>query len=446
MGTLKSFFKYVSLNILGMAALSCYILADTFFIAKALGANGLAALNLSISVFSMISAVGLMLGIGGGTKFAILRSQSPNQKDSSIFTSITSLGMLLGLGSMAAGIFFSKPLAKALGADAYTLPLTAVYLQVILCFAPFFIFNNILLAFVRNDGSPKLCMTAMITGSLCNVVLDYVFMFPLQMGMFGAAFATGLAPVISLGILSLHFIKKKNSFGLNRKKIHIKLALSALPLGITSFIAELSSGIVLVIFNLQLLRISGNVGVAAYGIIANIALVCVAVFTGIAQGIQPLISHAYGAGDKPSLFKVKRYALLLSLALALLFYVTGTLFSDGIVHVFNSEGNLELAAIAEHGIAIYFLGFMFLGINMTSAAFYSAAAKPAIGIWTALIRGCLAILPLSLILPRFLGIDGVWLAFVLSEVFACLYLVGAAFMQRKKSKLSAELLVDSSFI
>ena len=303
----REFFRYVGLNVLGMIGLSCYILADTYFVSKALGTSGLAALNLAISVYSVINATGLMMGAGGGTRFSIFMFQGHENEARRVYTRTVGLALAAGGVFLLAGLFCAPAIAALLGADADTMDKTTAYLRVILCFAPCFIMNNTLLAFVRNDGNPRLSMTAMLTGSLANIVLDYLFMFPFSMGMSGAAIATGLAPVISMGVLFLHLFSKKSTLSILRCRWSLREAISILSPGVSSFITELSSGIVLMVFNLVILSLAGNIGVAAYGIVANLALVVAAVFTGIAQGLQPLASRSYGAGDGNALKLVFRY-------------------------------------------------------------------------------------------------------------------------------------------
>ena len=412
------FFKYVSLNVLGMVGLSCYILADTFFISKALGAQGLAALNLAISIYSIIHASGLMLGIGGATRYTILKSRMEDEEANRTFTQTLFSGVILGGILLMAGLFLSGPLAAALGADPATFVMTATYLKTILCFAPCFILNNILLAFVRNDRNPRLSMAGMMTGSFSNIVLDYVFIFPLSMGMFGAAFATCLAPVISMGVLSLHFIQKKNRFRLALCRMKLHRLGSILSLGLSSFVTEVSSGIVLIVFNLVILGLAGNTGLAAYGIVANVALVAAAVFTGVAQGIQPLTSMGCGTNDKKLLALLRRDTLALSLVLASGIYGLILMFSGSIIAVFNSDGIAELADIARRGFQIYFSGFFFAGANITMAAFFSASDHPGAAFAISIIRGCIAILPFVLLLPAAWGMDGVWLSFVAAEFAA----------------------------
>ncbi len=411
----KNFARYVSLNILGMIGLSCYILADTFFVSKALGATGIAALNFSISIYSVIHGIGLMIGIGGAARYSILKSQNIDNQANEVYSTSIKIGIISGAILVIIGIFGSRTLALLLGADISTLPLTKTYLATILCFAPFFILNNLLIVFVRNDNNPNLSMIAMLTGSFSNIVLDYIFMFPLGMGMFGAAFATGLAPIISIGILSIHFIQGKNHFRFIKNKIKLSSVIDITSLGLSAFITEISSAVALITFNLIILRLAGNLGVASYGIVANIALVGISIFTGIAQGIQPLVSKGYGMNNYAVLKRVMRYALITSLGVALFIYLSVLSKADDIIGIFNSEHNFEIARIAKNGLIIYFIGFFFAGFNIIMTMYFSATENAKDAFIISMARGCIIIVPLVFLLSSILKMTGVWLAFVLTE-------------------------------
>lgn len=435
MNKLKAdFTRYVSLNVAGMIGMSCYILADTFFVAKALGAVGLAALNFSISVFSLMQGVGLMLGIGGATDFSIHAQERDHDDDHSSFVHALILGGAVSLVFLAVAFFFTAPLGSLLGADEATLPLTKTYLSVVLAFAPFFILNHILLAFVRNDKNPRLSMTAMLVSSFSNIVLDYLFMFPLSMGMAGAALATGLSPVISLCILSAHFIRKKHSFHLRRCAFRFKTSLRIASLGISAFIGELASAISLIVFNLIILNLAGNTGVAAYGVVANIALIATAIFVGVSQGIQPLASKYYAQGDSLSVRFILHHALGLALLLAAGLYALVFFFAGPIVSLFNSEGNAQLAALAERGIRLYFPGYLFAGLNIVAAAFLSATTHAAKGMLVALFRSCIILVPLVFLLSVLFGMPGVWLSFPCTELAVLGCTVVLLSLLRRKEK------------
>lgn len=317
----KTFAKYVSFNVLGMIGISFYILADTFFVAKGLGAHGLAALNIAIPVFSFIYGIALMMGMGSATKYSILHAMDDQKEANHYFTQSLLTALLFSVLFVLAGLFFAEAISRILGADTNTMEYTVVYVRTVLLFAPMFTMNHFMLCFTRNDGNPKLAMYATIAGSFANVVFDYIFIFPMKLGMFGAALATGMSPVTGLLVLSIHVLRKNNQFHLIKNKFSLHIFFNTVKLGFSSFINEISAGVVIFIFNVLILNISGTIGVAAYGVVANIALVMTSLFTGIGQGIQPLVSHYYGKEDTKRTEKTYHYALLTALCLGVAAYL-----------------------------------------------------------------------------------------------------------------------------
>lgn len=415
----KEFAKYTSLNVLGMIGLSCYILADTFFVSKALGANGLAALNLAIPIYSFINGSGLMIGMGGATKYSIFKSQNNFKKANNIFTQAFFLVVTMAAIYFLIGILFSGPLAKLLGATKSVYDMSSVYLRVILVFAPMFMMNNLLLCYVRNDGAPQLSMMAMLGGSFSNIVLDYVFMFPLDMGIFGAAFATGLAPVISILILSPFFIKKLNNFKLVKTKLVDRHILDIVSSGLPSLVTEVSSGIVMIIFNMIILNLAGNTGVAAYGVIANLSLVVISIYTGISQGIQPLLSSGYGSGQIKKVHIIFKYAIFSVVIISICIYLIIFFKCDVIARIFNSENNIALQNIAENGLKIYFVGCLFAGINIVSSIYFTSIEHPLPAHVISLLRGFIIIIPMAFFLSLIANMNGVWATFPVTEFIVC---------------------------
>ena len=172
----REFAKYASLNTLGMVGLSLYILADTFFISKGLGANGLTALNLALPIYNLVHGAGLMLGMGGATRYSIVVSRGDRERGNEAFTATMMLMAAFSLVFMALGLFFSGQITTLLGADPEVYEMTRTYLKVILLFAPAFISNEIFLGFVRNDGNPRLATICMLMGSLSTLCLT-IFLF-----------------------------------------------------------------------------------------------------------------------------------------------------------------------------------------------------------------------------------------------------------------------------
>ena len=431
---LKEFFRYVPFSVFAMIANSCYILADTFFVSKGMGVNGLSALNIALPVFSIIHGSGLMLGMGGATKFSVYRSRGEHDKADAVFTNIVYPGVLFSVIFMLLGAFLSEEISVLLGADESTLGLTNIYLKVLMLFSPAFIFNNILACFVRNDGAPKLAMFTTVSGSLMNILLDWVFIFPCNMGMFGAILATGLAPVIGICVSCIHIIRRKNNFRLQKQKPDVREIGSGFALGLPSFVEQLSSAVVVLVFNYIMLGINGNTGVAAYGIVANISLVVASVFTGISQGVQPLISHAHGEGENG---KGKAYficALTASAIFAVIVYIVIFFFAEPIADIFNSENQPRLTSMAAEGMRIYFTAILFLGFNVILCVYFTSTAKALPAQIISLLRGLVVIIPSALILSLCFGVTGVWLSYPITECLVAVIGVAVLFALLTRQK------------
>ena len=393
---IKNFSKYVSLNILGQIAYSCYTLADTFFVSTDIGTNGLTALNLAFPVFCIISGTGLMIGIGGSTQFSILKSRNDSQNANQVFTNALILVFLFALFFFFTGLFASHHLVKVLGADSQVFEITNIYLKTLMLFAPAFI---------------------------SNIVLDYIFIFPLKMGIFGAAFATGLSPIISMLILITYFIKKKNSFRLTMPDIvQTKGTLrKILANGIPPFLTEAASGVVMFLFNFIILKISGNVGVAAFGVISVISLVVISLYTGLSQGMQPLISQNHGIGNKSAVKTLFNYSLITSIILSAVVY--GIIFFNAptFVSIFNKEQDLSLAQYAIPGLKLYFAACPFIGFNIVQSTYFISINHPMPAQIISIMRSFLILIPMAFILSYLFGMTGVWLAYPATEILVFIF-------------------------
>ena len=290
----REFLEYVLSSMLAMIGQSIYILADTYFVAKGLGANGLAALNLAIPIYNFINGVGLMIGIGGATRFIISRTVGDAERSRRIYTTAAISGVLAGLCFSLLGLFFVDPLTVLLGAKAETYEMTKIYLRMVLLFAPAFISNSIFSAFVKNDGGPKLAMLGMICGQ-CLLIrfFDYIFYFSDGTRYFRRGARDGLFACHGYSGALVASDPEKSSFYPVKRGYRFEELRRMLSLGVSSLISEITTGIVMIVFNIIILRLAGNAGVAAYGVLANIILVVIAVYNGIAQGSQPLFGRFF---------------------------------------------------------------------------------------------------------------------------------------------------------
>ncbi len=411
----KVFWAYLLPSVGGMLGTSLYVLGDTMIVGRGLGSPGLAALNISIPLINVFAGFGLLFGMGGATALAVDQGQGKGEQLNVIFTKSMAMSFLVGVLLTLVRIFFLEELCYFLGASEATLEMARDYLGVLMSFSTAFLLNTTLTIFVRNDGAPELAMWSMLTGSILNVVLDYVFIFSFGWGMAGGALATGLAPVVSLIILSTHFIRKKNTIRLIPFRLQPKLTGRIVANGGASFVLELSAGIVIFAFNQVILGLAGDLGVSAYGVIANLSLICAAIFAGVGQGIQPIVSVNHGAGKSERVYEVISLGLYTALGLGLVFIALGLVFPGFLVSLFTGA-NTELLGIAVNGIRLYFLSFAAMSLNIVLTSFLQAKEKSRSSLAISLTRGLFLVLISLSILPKLMGLNGVWLTMPVAEV------------------------------
>lgn len=416
------FYSYVVPNMLGMAALSAYCLADTLFVSWAAGALGLAALNLVLPIYYLIFCVAALVGIGSATRFKIMFSQGDDNCQGYL-TNALIWSSMVGVPVAVYGALFPERAMEILGANQELIETGTEYTRIFMSFTPVFMWAYIVNVFVRNDENPNLAMAGILASSMFNIVGDYILMFPLGMGMPGAALATAMSPLVNLSVCLLHWRRRSCNLRIKRMLPSLKLLISGSALGCAAAVTELSNGVIIAVFNLLFLELAGNMGVAAYGIIANFSIVGIAMFNGLAQGAQPLFSEYYGRGKRMILRQVLTLGFATSLVIAALLVIAMNVYSQEIIEIFNEEGNAELAELAAEGILMYFPGFFFAGINLVGISYLSSTEVAKWASSLSFTRGCLAIAPLAFLAGILFGTTGVWLSFAGAEFITLVVLV-----------------------
>jgi len=428
-----NFAKFVSQNIVGMIGISCYILADTFFISKASGSEGITILNLCLPIYNFIAAMGCMIGVGSAIEFSVEKARN-SEKTDVFFTNASFFALVFGFIVMLLGLTVPDKLLFLMGGRGKIIIDGIPYIRTFMFFGPTSVLYHVIDAFVRNDDDPFLAMIATFAGSLFNIVFDYIFMFPMGLGIFGAALATAISPILGILISLVHFFHnpEKNHIKIVRMRPSIKILLGSCRYGISAFIGEFASGVTTTVFNYVILSIRGNIGIAAYGVIANLALVVVAVFNGIANGSQPLISERYARDDIRGVNYLRRIEYITSLFSALIIYILIIIFNRGIVSAFNSEANKELAGLARSGLFIYFFGFFLSGVNTVTSGYFSAVKKTIPSLVISLLRGLIVIVITTIVLGKIFGMNGVFASFPLAEFIT--FLFSLAFLNGESKK------------
>ena len=424
----KVFINYLIPSVSATMVTSIYILADTMMIGRGVGANGLAALNILLPMYSTFYGFGMMCGIGGSVLFGFSRGKGEEKEARGYFTTALLLAAILAVLSVVLCNVFFEPLLNFLGCTPAMREYAVPYGRILMLASPLYIFSCFLQAFVRNDGAPRLAMAGVVAGGITNVILDYIFIYMFRWGMAGAVLATVAGTLLTIVILGSHFLKAENHLklggGITPKKFR-----DVLINGMPSFIMELSSGVIMLLFNLQLLKYVGDIGVVVYGIISNVALVVTSLSNGIAQAAQPMISANYGAGKAERVREGRNLSLAVAMAAGVLFTSSGFLIPVPIAELFLVPTE-QIIAMAVPAIKLYFVSFVISEWNIICGTYFQAIVKPKLSLMITVMRGVVLNYILVFVLPAIFGVSGIWAVVTVSEVMTAIAVL--YFMRRER--------------
>lgn len=429
---LRRFIKYTSLNISAMIMASLAIFIDYFFVSFAKGADGLTGLGLGLPIYSITWGLSILLGIGGGAKYAEFKAIQDPHSANQIFTNTLKLGVLVAIPLVLLG-FFSGALAQLLGAVGHMVPITADYIRVVLWAAPSFVLYNIFESFARNDDAPQIAMISSVLYSLLNIVGNFIFILWLDLGVMGSALSTAFASVVALGCLLIYWRRRRLSFAPAKATLSLKETYDICLIGGSSFMGEFLYGFMLMVFNLLIMRHAGNLGIAAFGIVSSISYVVYYILLGLGQGIQPLASEYHAKKDQQSLKKLLRYAMTTNALLSLIILTIVMTFTQPITGLLNTGGDPYLAQMANAGAQIYFMAFAFMGLSVVSIAYLSVTSLPEAALWLSFLQGGSLIIPIVWVLAHFYGMTGIWFSYPVSEVFIVLTSIYYLIKSQKKA-------------
>lgn len=410
----KLFMRYLIPAICGTMVTSIYILADTIIIGKGIGIDAMAGLNIVLPLFNVFFGIGLLFGVGGSVLMSIARGKGDIKEGNRYFSMALILNAVTSVVLTVIMFAFMKPILNFLGATEVTMPYIEDYAPYVIGGLCFFAFSTFLQTFVRNDGAPKLSMLAVISGGVLNIILDIIFVYPLNMGMKGAAIASVLGSVCTVVILLTHFLSKSNGLYLCFNNISGKTILNITKNGFSSFVVEIASGLVMFIYNIQILKYIGDIGVSMYGVITNTVIIVNCLCNGVNQAAQPLISVNYGAGLKERVNDVKNIGLRTAFLICSVIAIIGLVVPDLFTNIFLNP-NKEILKLSSSAIRIYFVGFFVMGINVFAVGYFQSTIKPFISLVICILRGCILSILFVYILPEIFGITGIWASMPLAE-------------------------------
>lgn len=409
------FFRYLFPAIASGMVTSLYIIVDGIFIGQGIGSQGLAAVGLVVPMFTMFSGLSLIFGIGGSTHSAFALARKQRDKAHQYFTqSILGITVIMGLFTLSI-LLFQEHVLMMLGAKAELLELSKTYLNIMIIFGIPYALSLVLSMFVRVEGFPNLAMIATVIGAVTNVLLDYIFIFPLDMGIFGAGLATGFGNIIATLILMFFVLKKKGQLRFvkpERVLIHLKQIFS---LGLPNFMTQMLVSVVIVLYNIRLLELVGDIGVSAYSAVGFLSPLTMMFFIGVSQAVQPLVSSNFGCGQNERAKEVVVLGLKMTVLFGLIFLAAGFGLDEWIVSLFIHSTD-PAYAIAVDALTFYFSSYIFAGIVIVLSAYFQSIDKPRFALYLSLLRGCVILLPLMYILSFYWSVDGLWYAVILTEI------------------------------
>lgn len=426
------FFRYAVPQMIGLLFNSVYTIVDGVFIGNRLGRDAMAAAAVSVPLIEILISLALAVGSGAAVMIASYRGRGKGADARRIFNTAIKMIGATGVFIAIAGNFFLRPLAALLGATPDILGEASVYLWYIVTFAPFQLFSFLLGGMVRNDGRPRLAMTAMILGAVSNIVLDYVFMYPMNMGIAGAALATALGPIFSVLILLPHFLLKRGNLYFTRSSSWLKEIRQILFYGFPSFIMEFTIGMITFIYNFAIGHFGyGEIGLAAYLVIGYLMLIILTLFLGMAEGLQPVFSHFMAAGEKERNRALRRFSMGVFLGVGLICYGLITVFAREFFFIF-SPNDPELVAFAQSKCIVYFCGFFLAGLNILMISFWQSTACTKNALFTSLSRSLFWPPILMMLLPLLFGREAIWICQSAGEAAtACVLVIPLLMLHRQ---------------
>lgn len=430
--TYKKLFYFCLSPIIMMVFTSIYGVVDGFFVSNYVGKTPFAAVNLIMPFIMILGSVGFMIGTGGSALIAKTLGEGDREKANSYFTMLIKFTVVLGILLTLIGIVFIRPISFLLGATESMIEDCVVYGRTVLLFNTVFMLQNVFQTFLATAEKPKLGLAITTTAGITNMVLDALFIVVFNWGVAGAAIATGIGQCVG-GLLPLIYFIRPNSSPLQLKKSKIdgKTLLKACTNGSSELMSNISSSLISVVYNLQLLKFAGENGVAAYGTIMYIQFIFIAIFIGYTIGTAPIISYHYGAGNHKELKNLLRKSLSIVSITGVSMMAAAWLLSSPLSKVFVGY-DAELFELTEHAFQMFSFSFILAGVNIFSSSFFTALNNGAVSAAIAFLRTLVFQIASVLVLPLFLGLDGIWYSITVAEVLAfCISLI-FLLLNRKK--------------
>lgn len=413
----KIFLKYIIPSILGLLAISSASIVDGYFVGNYVGTIGLASVNITYPIFSVLFGVGLMFAVGNsvmvskylgeGKKEEALNIFSKAMISVTIFSTLSCIIVYVNIDN----IFYLLHLDNELKNSAY------IYLSIIVMFLPFIMVGIVIDYFVRADENPNLSFLALISTSLVNIILDYIFIVKLDYGLAGAAWATGISFSMLIFVLIPHFFSKKATLKFVKPKGSFKIIFTALKNGASEFINESSAGITVLIFNFMMIKYLGAQGVAAYTIVTYFIMTSIMISFAISDGLQPIIAKHYGAKNFKRIKTFLKLGFMTIIGFSSILIIFVLINPESLVNIFLDNNNTQTKNITIDFLKYTWVAFLFVGINILITSYLTSIHQPLASASISIARSLFFPIICVTVLSYYFGIIGVYIALPFSEIF-----------------------------
>lgn len=428
--TYKKLLRFVFPSIIMMIFTSIYGVVDGLFVSNYVGKTAFAAVNLIMPFIMILGGLGFMVGTGGSAIVAKTLGEGKKKEANKYFSMLVYVTIAGGLLVSTFGFLFVRPIAGMLGAEGEMLEQCVLYARILFLSLTAFMLQNVFQSFFVAAEKPQLGLFVTIAAGVTNMVLDFLFIGVFRWGVAGAAAATAVSEMVG-GLVPLIYFGRKNGSLLHLTKTGIqgRIVAKACANGSSELVSNLSMSLVNMLYNFQLMRVAGENGVAAYGVIMYVNLIFVSTFLGYSIGSAPIVGYHYGAENHSELKNIFKKSMTLIGIWGILLVTLAVSLSSVLAQIFVGY-DAELMAMTSHGFRLYALAFLINGFNIYGSAFFTALNNGLISAVISFLRTLVFQMTMVIVLPMVLGIDGIWLAIVAAELLALL--VTVQFLVRKR--------------
>ncbi len=427
---IKYLFKYLSPAVGSLCVTYLYNIVDGIFVGQGVGDIALGAVNIAVPFVTFVVALAAMFPMGGATIVAIRKGRGDEEGANHAFMSSFIMTVAMSLFLMIIGMALPRQIAFICGAKSEEmLSLSTDYIFYYTLFSIPMLLSNCMSVFVRNDGSPSLAFWGMLSGAGANIFLDWLFIFPLKMGIIGAAIASGLGQVVSFLVLMCHFFFKKGNLRIKKFKFTTQLSWKICKRGVPEAVTQMNTPVTALCFNLVLGKLMGDIGISAFSVLSFIYSLANAMLSGVAQGLQPLWGNAYGKGEEKEIKFYTRAGIGINIILSVLIYGLLILFDVPVIKIFNSE--TQLVEIASKALPFFALSFIPMALNLIFSSLYLSTTRTWQSNVVAICRGIVLKAIAIFCMPLTFGTNAVWWAPFAAEI---LTLIVAVILYKTKAK------------